>query len=533
MSLHRWSLPSRAFSREKSKDSDPNHRTRFPTIHIGDNITRRRANISSAFANLFEKDENCLNTAENSGARLTSNDLRPLSCIENITSSTRSRVKKRDNGSDRIDKATLKISGVITHFSSGQEASPQETSQERNTRNPFDDHNHAKSSEGGTSDDDSPTSLTRVRSASSSYPSEGIRSPPEHCASPQLNTWTEDFIAEISHYGTYPLGKPPRKSSASTNDVSILSNRTGKCLMEELAAAGGVSDTDTRTASRDYTPRPLFSDVASASRPQEQQDKNYDSDHFATARQEILGASQRAILSVLDGQGPSTSAIHGSYPELGSPRTSSSDEEFPFRPSHASSTDHLRRSAETYRTHFAKKIHWKNQGNTYHTMPAAIARGGSRRGRLPEVSPPLESPLQPGFHFRESNASSTALVKRIQKFKFKKWIKKVCIKTKVRFDNAISIEEAPHASGRRKSRSYRSRKSKRHGGAYKTKAKPTRSRWKSFKTTTKTNKSTQGREGREGIAHRFMNSLRPKHSIQFPTREKSRAGHRRVQSCPP
>ncbi|KAI1658552.1 hypothetical protein F4813DRAFT_395812 [Daldinia decipiens] len=502
MSLHRWSLPSRAFSREKPKDGDPNHRTRFPTIHIGDTITRRRANISSAFANLFEKDENCTNTAENSCACLTSNDLRPLSCIENITSSTRSKVTKRDDGSDRIGKAALKMSGVITRFPSGQEVSLQETLQESNTRNPFNDHNHVKSSEGSASDDDSPTSLTRVRSASSSYPSEGIRSPPDHCASPRLDTWTEDFIADVSHYGTYPLGNPPSKSSASTNDVSVLGNRAGKCLMEELAAAGGVSDTDTRTASRGYTPRPPLSDVASASCPREQLDKDYDSDHFATARQELLDVSQRAILSVLDGQGPSTSAIHGSYPDLGLSHTSSSDEEFPFRSNHTSSMDHLRRSAETCRTHFPKKIHWKNQGNTYHTMPAAIARDGSRRGRLPEVSPPLASTLQPGFHYRESNSSSTTLVKRIQKFKFKKWIK----------------------------RSYRSRKSKRQGGAYKAKAKPTKSRWKSFKTTNKTNKSTQGREG---MAHRFMNSLRPKHSIQFPIREKSKAEHRRVQSCPP
>ncbi|KAI0111401.1 hypothetical protein F4814DRAFT_460664 [Daldinia grandis] len=530
MSLHRWSLPSRAFSRDKSKDSDPNHRTGFLTIHIGDTITRRRANISSTFANLFEKDENCLNTAEPSGARLASNDLRPLSCIENVTPSTRSRVKKRDDGSDRISKAALEMSGVTTQISFGQDVSLRETLQERDTRNPFSDHNHVKSSEESTSNGNSPTSLTRVRSASSSYPSEGIRSPPDHCPSPQLNTWTEDFIAEISHYGTYPPGNPPSKSSASINDASVLSNRAGKCLMEELAAAGGVSDTDTRTASRDYTPKPPLSDVASTNFPQEQLDKDYDSDHFATARQEIRSVSQRAPLSVLDGHGPSTSAIHGNYPELRSSHTGSSSEEFPFRPSHTSSTDRLRRSAETFRTHLTKKIRWKNQGNTYHTMPAAVARDDSRRGRFPEVSPLSESPQQPGFHLTGSNASSITLVKRIQKFKLKKWIKKVCVKTKVRFDNAISIEAVPHALSKQKSKSYRQRKSKRRSSAYKRKAKLNRSPWKPFKTTNKTNQSPGVGEG---VAHRFMNSLRPKHSIQFPIREKSRAERRRVQSCPP
>ncbi|OTB19959.1 hypothetical protein K445DRAFT_303580 [Daldinia sp. EC12] len=511
MSLHRWSLPSRAFPREKSKDSDPEHHTRFPTIHIGDSISRRRANISSAFANLFEKDENRLDATETGGTRLTGNNSRPLSCIENATSNTRFRLTKRKDGSGGVGKSTLQESGIVSQLSPAQGISLREALQERDASEPPDDHPRTKSPKGKNSDDnDSPTSLTRVRSASSSYPSEGIRSPPNHCHSPQLNPWTKDFIAEITHYGTYPLGNSLSKSSSSTNDTSGLSNRAGKCLMEELAAAGGASDTDTRTASSDHTSKPPLSDVASTSSPRERQAKmpksNYFNNIFHAAEQATQGVSQGDVgnvLSVLDGQASSTSAIHGSYPELDSSRTSSSEEEFPFRPSRTGSTDPLRQSMETGKERFARKIHWKSQGSIFHTMPASFARDSPWRRRTPVVSPPLGKPLQSKSHFSESDVPSTTFVRRIQKFKFRKWIKKRLQKHRV--DG--SRNHTDHA-----------------------KAHSTKGRWKPYKVTKKTRKVSQEKEG---IAHRFMNSLKPKHSIHFPIQEKSTADKRRVHSCPP
>ncbi|KAI1806184.1 hypothetical protein F4811DRAFT_569342 [Daldinia bambusicola] len=511
MSLHRWSLPSRAFPREKSRDADPGHHTRFPTIHIGDSISRRRANISSAFANLFEKDENQLSAGETSGTRLTSSSWRPFSRIENLTSSTRLKLTKRKYGSGSLDKINLQMSrpvsrtcGTVSQISSEQAASLREALEQRDAGKPLEDHTRIKSSERKNLDDDgSPSPLTRARSASSSYPSEGIRSPPDRGHSPPLNTWTKDFIAEITHCGTYPSGKSQRITSSSTNDTSELSNRAGKCLMEELAAAGGASDTDTRTASRDHTPKLPFSDDASTICPQERPAKAaksmYYDNLFYTAEQESQRASQRNVLSVLDGQASSTSAIRGSYPELEPSHSSSSDDEFPFRPSHASSAGLLRGSTETGKKR--RRIHWKRQGGPYHTIPASVARDSSWRGRITSVSPPLRNPQQSGFHFKEPGRSSATLVKRIHKFKFRKWIKK----------------------------SYRSRKSKRHNGARKASAHPTGSQWKTFEDAKMTKKS--GKE-KEGIAQRFMNSLKPKHSIHFPVQEKARTKQRRVQSCP-
>ncbi|KAI1470709.1 uncharacterized protein F4812DRAFT_418726 [Daldinia caldariorum] len=534
MSLHRWSLPSRAFPREKSKDVDPDHHARFPTIHIGDSISRRRANISSAFANLFEKDENRLSTEETSGTRLTASNWRPFSRIENLTSSTRLKLAKRKDGSGSIGKTTLQMSGPVSQVNSEQVVSLREALEERDECEPLDDHTRIKSSEGKSSDDDSsPSSLTRVRSASSSYPSEGIRSPPNHCHSPQLNTWTKDFIAEITHFGTYPSGKSQRKTSSSTNDTSGLSSRAGKCLMEELAAAGGTSDTDTRTASRDHTLKPPFSDVASTTYPQDRPAKAPKSMYYGnfihTAEQEIQETSQRNVLSGLDGQGSSTSAIHGSYPELGPSHTSSSDDEFPFRPSPTSSAGLLRGSMDTGKKRSTRRILWRRQGGPYHTMPASVARDNSWRGRTPPASSPLEKPPQSGFHFRESDRSSVTLVERIYKFKLRKWIKKVCIRTKVRFDHAMNIEAAPKTLRRRKPKSYRSRKAKKYIDARKATAHSTGSHWKTFEVTKRTKRSSKEKDG---IAQRFMNSLKPKHSIHFPVQEKARAGKRRVQSCP-
>ncbi|KAI8963851.1 hypothetical protein F5Y11DRAFT_356053 [Daldinia sp. FL1419] len=504
MSMHRWSLPSRAFTREKSKDSDPGYRTRFPTIHIGDRITRRRSNISAAFANLFEKDENRLSIEETNDTR-TRNDQRPFSCIENLAPSTRSILAGRDGDKlSHIDRAALSLLGAIPQVSPEQRASLEEALQEHIISNPFDDQEHVKPSGGSTSDNnDSPTSLERTRSTSSSYPSEGIRSPPDHSHSPPMNPWTEDFIAEISRYGKYPSGTPPSKCSTSTNDALVPSSKAGKCLMEELAAAGGISDTDTRTASRVHTPKPPLSDVASTCCPPERPSKISracrDSDHFSTAKQEIRDVVQRDILPALDGQVSSTSAIYGgSYPEIPSSRTSSSEEEFPCRSSHTGSRDCLRQSTETCPTHVPRKIHWGAQSHVYNTMPAAIGRDAHRRSRIPRFSPPLEKHKTASASM-ESNGSSATLVQRIHKFKFRKWIKK-------------------------------------HQDDYKIKVKSEKAHWSALKTSRKLRKYTKEEEEEEegkGMTHRLMNSIRPKYSVQVPLRESYKEDKKRAQSCPP
>ncbi|KAI0888960.1 uncharacterized protein GGS22DRAFT_152802 [Annulohypoxylon maeteangense] len=534
MSLHRWSLPSRGFNREKSHDSDSSQRKKFPTIHIGNPGSRRRANLSSAFACLFDKDENRqipLFPADGNNTK----ELLPLSNrIENIPSPSRLKDGKQDPPIHQLDAPNYKIpkDQVADIFTKQDEVLKQ--------LHPVVLLNecglHVRSSGVNTLGAiKSPTNFPSVRSASSSYPSEGLRSPPEHSVSPPLNTWSESFMSEMTRYGPYPSQKSSSRSTISTTDISTPSDKVGQCLMEELAAVGGISDSETRTTSRDYTSNPL-SDITTIGSSKELEDNSsetcHDSESTTRPEQEVRGLSltRGNGIHLLDGQFSSTSAVYGSFLELESSfRHGSSSEEFPFRPSNTGSLDRLRQSIETSETR-PTKIQW----GKCNTMPASISQKPPLRDRLAITSAHFDNQNLPGLHFRGSSESSSNLVQRIHKFKFRKWIKKVCLRTKVRFDSAIRIEaSSPKALGRRKLISQKLQRAKRGKGAYKAKSKPKKVHWKHPKVATKIGGKPKDQKGR---GHRFIRSLHKKNSIQLPVQlpdeEKSSVGHRRVQSCP-
>ncbi|KAI0840955.1 hypothetical protein F5Y06DRAFT_262170 [Hypoxylon sp. FL0890] len=535
MSLHRWSLPNRAFNREKSKDSDSSQRGRFPTIHLSNPGTRRRGNLSSAFASFFEKDENRLDARTSDDTQFLTKDIQPLSArMTNVPSPSRFKDSRYDAGfhcPDTPIDLTPKRNVVDQLSLKGDKAL-----KEHSLRIMLDETDaYAKSSGANLPATlKSPTSVARVRSTSSSYPSEGIRSPPEHCVSPPLNTWSESFISELSLHGPYQLKQTSNESTTSTNDTSNLSVRVGQCLMEELAAAGGISDTDTRTISRDYTPKSPPSDILPTMSSQEQRYKSFQVGHtgglVVEATQEAPDSCpSRGVMQTICCPGSSTSAVQGDYPELQlSIRMSSSDDEIPFRPSKTGSMDRLRPSTEIGGTPFTN-IQEKSEGDAYNTIPASMSRKNSHRGIA--TVPISQSDHQPlaGWRFRNSNGSTTTLVQRIQKFKLRKWFKKVCLRTKVRFDNVISQEAlSPKPLGRKKPKSQNSRRPKKLGGASKAKMKSAKFSMKPPKVV-KTGKSSKKQEGK---AFRFIRSLKKKNSIQLPLQNKSDASHRRVQSCP-
>ncbi|KAI2464518.1 hypothetical protein F4781DRAFT_412628 [Annulohypoxylon bovei var. microspora] len=535
MSLHRWSLPSRAFNREKSNHSDSSQRGKFPTIHIGDPGARRRANLSIAFASLFDKDENRLNSILPSDGN-NIRELLPLSDrIENIPSPSKLKEEKHDSGVHHSDTPIYPAyRGRLAGLFSKQDKELKESHSAILLNECSPKIRSSRTYTLGTIK--SPTPITSVRSASSSYPSEGIRSPPEHCVSPQLNIWSESFMSEISHYGTYPSLESSRRSTVSTNGISAPIDRGGQCLMEELAAVGGISDTETRTTSRDYTTKPPLSDTMTVGSPKEQQDNSsdtcHDSDSTIMRMQEVQGLpfSRGDGIHLLDGQVSSTSAVYGSFLELeSSTHTGSSEEEFPFRPSNTGSADRLRQSTETHGTR-PTKVHWKTHYNRSNTMPASISQKNPLRDHLAIATTHFESQQLPGIHFKGSNESSTNPVQQIHKFKFRKWIKRVCLRTKVRFDSAIRIEaSSPKALSKKKSQSQKIQRAKRGNGAYKVKSKSKKLYWKHLKAMKRFAKKVREQEGRR---HRFIRTLHKKHSIQLPIREKPNPGHRRVQSCP-
>ncbi|KAI1142340.1 hypothetical protein F5Y05DRAFT_222894 [Hypoxylon sp. FL0543] len=532
MSLHRWSLPSRAFNREKSKDGDSDQRGRFSTIHIGNPGARRRANLSSVFASLFEKDENRLQVRIPDDSQFSTTEIKPLSPrTTNIQSPPKPKDVKYDavvHPSSTPIHCTLKRNVVDQLCPKEDEASKEHSLP---TLPGEYDLGVKLSAANLPAILKSPTSVTRVRSTSSSYPSEGIRSPPEHCVSPPLDTWSESFMSELSLYGPYTPKQTSNESTVSTYDTSNLSGRAGHCLAEELAVAGGFSDTDTRTTSRDYTSKSPLSDIPTLS-SQEQHYELFRIDHggglvVESTQKASDSRSCREAMQAYCCQSSSRSAVRGSYPDLQlSTRMSSSDDDTPFRPSKTDSMDRLHPSTETGRTH-STNIEEKSEDST---VPTSVSQTHPDRGIV--TIPLSQSDYQPlaGLRFRNSNGSATTLVQRIQKFKLRRWFKKVCLRTKVRFDSAINQEvSSPKALGRKKQKSQKSRRPKKLGRAPRAKVKPGRSFVKPPKATKKTRMNLKEQGGK---AYRFIRSLKKKNSIQFPLQNKSDASHRRVQSCP-
>ncbi|KAI1095839.1 hypothetical protein F5B19DRAFT_439280 [Rostrohypoxylon terebratum] len=528
MSLTRWSLPSRAFNREKSQDSDSSQRRKFPTIHIGNPRARRRANLSSAFASLFDKDENhqtpiLPNDDDNV------KELLPLSArVENIPS-PRLKDGKVDTRVHQPDTSNCpspqgRVSGLFTKQYEIPKPSYPPTS--LNEHGP-----QVRSYTTGAIR--SPMTSTSMRSASSSYPSEGLHSPPGHSISPQLNILPESYMSEMTPYGAHPVRDGSDKSTISTIDISAPnSDRGGQCLIEELAAVGGMSDTETRTTSRDCANKPPLSDITTIGSSREPGDDSsqtcHDSDPTTMPKREAIGApfAQGNGIHLSDGQFSSTSAVCGSFLELESPfHHGSSEEEYTCRPTNAGSLDRLRQSTEVHEASNEigpTKIQWVRCS----TMPASIPQKSPLRDRLAITAAHFDNQNLPGLHFRGSSDSSNNLVHRIHKFKLRKWIKKVCLRTKVRFDNVIRIEVLSPKKSRRKSNTQKLQRAKKNK-ALKAKSKPKKVHWKRFE------KKAKNPEGRR---HRFKRSLKKKNSIQLPIQEsvqdKSSLGHRRIQSCP-
>ncbi|OTB08142.1 hypothetical protein M426DRAFT_19288 [Hypoxylon sp. CI-4A] len=518
MSLHRWSLPSRAFAREKSKNSDPAQDTKFSTI--GSTTSSSYAcpehpNIPRALADYLKNENRFVKPGD---VRSVPSSSQPLATrVENIPTPP----KLTDTKSDTV----LNRSSTPVYYTAKRHLIDLISLVKNEAAKGNDSHDLSSERDAMTK---SPPSMIRVRSSSSSYPSEGIRSPSDHCRSPQLNPWSESFMTELSHYGTYPSREASSRSSVSTNDVSASGRRSRQCLIEELAAADGISDTDTRTISRDFNSKQPLSDIASVGSLQEQEDNHSSNSErngdLANENLQRLALSRGDLMSMLDGQGSSTSAIHGSLPEIQSfTHFSSSEDDLPYRLSNTGSADRLRQSTEANATR-PSKIHWKGQGNVFNTMPAVLSRKRARAS-ISTTASPSENQQAPGPHVKDPDSFSTNFSQRIHKFKIRKWIKKVCLRTKVRFDSAVRPEASSpkvveKKSSKSKSKSHKQRRSKKHSGAHKPKSRYIKAYWKPMKKS-------------EGKTHRFIRSLTKKNSIQLPIEDKSTVDHRRIQSCPP
>lgn len=548
------------FNREKSKETDA---SQFSTVHISNPVTRRRTDISSLFANHETgSQQDALTISDTRSTGLS----QPFSVhIKNIPIPSKLKfVNSSPKGCHYSDKPLNPVSrpprlpsllldsdcdetpnrttnGIPPITSSGAPSGP---SSGPGTSTPSMEVNLSTASLGeGPRYNKSPPSSTRGHSSSSSYPSEGLRSSPDHCLSPQQNTWTKDFESELSRYSVYPTQGSLSGSPASMNNGSAPHIKGGQCLMEESAAVRGNSATDAGAIGNGFTSQLALSDIPSLEDWQGI-DQQQDESRYSTLVETIYKEPQRPPLSqdgtpcMLDGHGSSTSAVRGSFPELRSlVQNESSNDYFSHQPvSNTGSMDRLRPSTETGAAR-STRAHQSSQDNHFNTMPASVSVERYPRESMNYPTPPPDDSQIDGTQPPNTSEPSNTVIRQPHSFKLRKWIKKICIRTKVRFDNAIKLEPSSAVRGRKKSKFRKSLRSKKRSGAKKVKSKSKSKPAKPLElppdATWTGEEETSNKD--EGKARRFLRSLTTRKSMQLPMEDEngeSNVGHRRVQSLP-
>ncbi|KAI0597878.1 hypothetical protein F4775DRAFT_601811 [Biscogniauxia sp. FL1348] len=568
MSLYRWSLPSRGFDRDKSSDSDSNRSAKFSTIHIGQPGTRRRANLSTLFATLFEKNENNQDNHIPGDTRSGGSQAPPplASRTENIPhapnfkswhvkelQSTAPNEVESQQTNDLSRRSTAQWNSISqtlrnplyprSDILSRVLPQPHESVSKINSTKPDRKGNNPNS--GMEKQPTEPVSISdcldRVRSTSSSYPTEGIRSPPDCCRSPEPTTLTHTLVSEYSRIGDYTTRASWCRSSELTNDTSCPDPALGKSLMEELAVAGSVSDTTSRRTSHDQankgplpiiSPRPVVeteetSSLQLCSRPDVFKESNKENQKHSSSSDYML-----PILKDGDSYG---SLLNINFMSYKTPITmgTSDDDDAPSNISRANSTDRLRPSIDTNSTSCTTIPDFRE-------MPRPDTAATSFPQNIPTPISLRSATLvgdseQPALCVPESDRSAGSLARRIQQFQFKKWVKKVCLRTRVRFEHAVKpgpSSAAVLASNRR------SPAKARHGKKTRAKTKKGSAMlWWGPARTAKRNKGQLRRTEKSKEARRFLNSFKAKERFGAPATpdggpQNHDIYHKRVRSCP-
>ncbi|RYP81724.1 hypothetical protein DL769_001874 [Monosporascus sp. CRB-8-3] len=279
MSHHSWTLPGRAFARERSADDNLNQHPKFPNTYIGQPKARRQLNLSSVFSTISEKEENRENTAKHGGTRPAASGKGPLSSrTENtiyVSTSKTSHVTESqvnslpdinnnqvdavhspqevssDTGLGRINIPFIPVPGVIGSFPYWRDDVLQETHHEDLLDR--EENNLREDIETEIQSIKPDTTIARVCSTSSSYPSEGIRSQSPGSNSPEPTASTEAFIADLVQYGSLHLSASLPQSGPFSQNSSSPDLGVGLSRAERLAAAGGIfENAGSRIASSEY-----------------------------------------------------------------------------------------------------------------------------------------------------------------------------------------------------------------------------------------------------------------------------------------
>ncbi|TGJ82595.1 hypothetical protein E0Z10_g6157 [Xylaria hypoxylon] len=555
--LHRWSLPTRGFARDRSKDGESSDQFKFPTIHIGQLGPRQRANLSSVFSTLFEKPED-RRSIRNADCSEAADDLRLLaSRRENVPPDTDFKPshthEHRDitpvNSTPSRENSTLEL--VSKYFEAGNtEPSSclmpgifgqvsQQIGETPNVRSFSLSSTEARETE--NLDKPSPFKpADRISSASSCYPSEGMRSPVSgHCSPEPVTARTMNYFTEYRCFGQYPSQSSWRLSNMDINEASSNNTFRGKT---QATLAGSDTASDYAVASQNYN----FESYPFTNPPEEctgptcshsTQVRRRSTIIHAIGPQQKPSSTSEITVPILENKDSISSQLEVSfigYKQTNARSTSGDDNDCQLEGRNTSSADRLRPSADTDRTMLAavRRSSRSDEEDGWSTIREIGERPLSRPASWLQL-----------FTLTTRNSSSNNLAQRLQKLKLRRWAKRVCFKTKARFELVgRPVSTAKPTSPKVRRRNWRRNMKRNTGkrvkkvgkGLGKNKKNKSKKHWSLGMTIEVTKKRVM--QHKETADH-FFGTLTKRKSLQFgPFRsekeDKFLSTHKRMRSCP-
>ncbi|KAK5633409.1 hypothetical protein RRF57_009123 [Xylaria bambusicola] len=573
--LHRWSLPSRGFIRDKPQDGEPAEQTKYSTMHLGQLGPRRRANLSSVFSTLFEKPKNRRNIRrENNNSQVADNWPLLASQLENIRPDAEPGSSFEYECQDPMttfQAVPLGQGGVLeplskdTTVDGGEPSlciSPgifiQDTPQ-ADGRRPVRCFSLSSTVTHGSDSrlDESPSTVfvekakarERNLSASSSYPSEGLRSPASRYCSPELATsHAMKSLAEYRRFGQYPSKSSWHLAKLDTDEASTSADYEGKT---SASSSTKVVSPGCSIARQSCNVQPFpFSD------PSESHTDLICADKMQSQRKSSIfqgiGARQKPsstseiTVPILENEDAVSSRLEVSFMSYKRPRvksTSDDDDNDSRNGKNTSSAKHLYLNEDTERTIITaiKRRSISDDDGAWSTIhEVRERRSSSWMAQL----------------FSPNSSNSTALAQRLRKMKIRKWAKRACLKTKARFElvgRPVKLG-APRHTWRHRLKQRTLKKVKRNfgkknknsdsketdknmeGGNEKKKNRGSKKLWDVSETPEATRK--RARHYHKEMAGHLFDNLSKRKSLQFttvfkPGKEDSVCGtHKRTRSCP-
>ncbi|KAF2967543.1 hypothetical protein GQX73_g6051 [Xylaria multiplex] len=558
--LHRWSLPSRGFTRDNSQDEECSDQTKFPTIHIGQLGPRRRTELSSVFYTLFEKPENRRGVRKVD--RSEADEGLPLlaSRRENVPSDididfkdshirerqdiiSTSKTPSPQNSTVELASGNVEVGNTGSGLGLTLDISAQITQQiDETPKIRSFSLSSTETQEAGNPDEPTHNRERRMLSASSCYPSEGMRSPDSGYHSPESATaHTADHFAEYQCFGRYPSQSSWHPPSIYTSEVSSSNTIGGKAqailASSDISHDRAVAGQDDNLGASPFADPPKYPTESTCSHSTQPQPRPtilhaIDSQHKPSSTSEVtvpVLADEDAMSSQLD-------VRFMSYKRPTAQSASDSSDGYKPGGRRAVSTDRPCVSADTDRTIIlaAKRPSGSDEEDAWSTIREAGERPLARRASWMRF-----------FTLAGPNDSSTSLAQRLQKLKLKKWAKRMCSETKAWFELMGRPAKSTGFQARRRNWRYkvkkmtvkRAKKVRKGLGKNKNKSKSKskeKKRWSIGKTIEITKKRMiQHKE----TADHFFGTLAERKSVQFGTvrlekEDKVPGTHKRAQSCP-